>query len=273
MSPAHGSGRALLWLSALLLGILCAVTGCAEDGTSPDRLDRPVRAGDCLRSTPGEPQTYEGVRCSAPRAEWRVLEIADYGGCYDTPGGERAVPRIDGSGLMCVSSGPGVPRPGVNTAQRGDCLTTRTAGKAYPVPCTDPAAVDRVLARFERGSFLNDDCAKTPGSRFRYVWKLTSDSELRNFERKLVFCLAPKDEDPNSSADAARVGDCLSRPAKNYARVACDAPAAQYRVLERHDGSVFDIQVVCRAARGATTGIKRSFGDLLDGYVLCLGPR
>jgi hypothetical protein len=202
-----------------------------------------------------------------------VLKVGSLSSCYDVPGVEYAAPRMDGIGMMCLSSGPGEPRPGINTAKQGDCLTNRTAGNVRAVSCTDPAAVNRVLARFEDGSFLNDDCAKTPGSRSRQEWKVTFDSGLRDLGRKLVFCLAPKDEDPNSGVDAARVGDCLTKQGRDYKRVACDASAAQYQVLKRNDSTVIDPQIVCRTVRGATIGLRRSFGELFSGYVLCVGPQ
>jgi hypothetical protein len=266
-----------LRLLAVLLGIVCAVTGCGANraSTSGGTLNRQVQAGDCLRQTTGEREPYEGVACTTPGAAWRVLKVGGSGtNCYDVPGVERAESRIDGIGQMCLSSGPGEPRPGVNTAQQGDCLTSRNAGDVRAVPCTDPGAVDRVLARVESGSYLNDDCAEVPGTRSTYEWKLTSiNSRLSDLEWSLVFCLAPKDEDPNSSVDAAKVGDCLAQQGEDYTRVACDTPNARYRVLERYDSTVVDIQIACRYVQGATSGIKRSFGDLFAGYTLCLGPR
>jgi hypothetical protein len=268
-----GSKGAHLRLLTVLLGIVCAVTGCgAGDDTSEGTLDRPVQAGDCLRPTPGEREPYEGVTCTTPGVAWRVLEVGGSGtDCYDVPGVERAESRIDAIGVMCLSSGPGEPRPGVNTAQQGDCLTSGSAGYVRAVPCTDPSAVNRVL-KVERGSYLNDDCEEVPGTRSTYEWKLTSDSRLSNFERALVFCLAPKDEDPNTSADAAQVGDCLAKRGEDYTRVACDAPGASHRVLARYNSTVVDTQIACRNVQGARSGIQRRVGDLFGGYTLCLGP-
>jgi hypothetical protein len=91
-----GSKGAHLRLLAVLLGIVCAVTGCGANraGTSGGTLNRQVQAGDCLRETPGEREPYEGVVCTTPGAAWRVLKVGGSGTCYDVPGVERAESRI-----------------------------------------------------------------------------------------------------------------------------------------------------------------------------------
>jgi hypothetical protein len=260
--------RVLVLLAAVALGgVGCSVTV----GGVPARSSTPEKGG-CVSQAPGN--TYRTEDCTSAGATFRVLKVLDQAAssedCYDVAGAEGKDYDATTDTFLCLGPVDVDPRTAVNVAQPGDCVTDVEASEVKRVSCTDPTAAYRVLHRVEDGSPLGTDCGDVIGSSVTWSWSFQSGLGL---DRKVVFCLAPKALDPAQSLDAAKVGDCLapSTPDIRYTRVDCAAPEAMFRVLDRSETNLFDVQTFCNQVPGATRGLKNT-GALINGYVLCLGP-
>ncbi|WP_232665363.1 LppU/SCO3897 family protein [Pseudonocardia sp. TRM90224] len=252
---------------ALLLG---ALAGCAG---------LQLETGACAKL---DGEQFVAVECTDPAATYRVLERPTTdNACYDVAGTTYSYYDSRVGGELCMGPKDVDPATAINVAKKDDCLTdvhapapsADTVG-VRKVDCGAPDAVHRVLAREERSSIsagLQQECSKVPGTTESYAWSLrkSGDAPLANLYTELVFCLAPKDADPNASADLAQAGDCLAESGDTYTRVGCGDPTARYRVLERNDSALLGVELACRSVEGATTGVQRKTSDF-SGYTLCL---
>jgi hypothetical protein len=254
--------RAMLLVAAVAMTV--GACGGAPGGGAPT-------VGGCVR--PSSNGQLEAAECTDPKATGRVVGIeADYD-CYDVDGVESQESGSGVSGALCVSSGTGPPKATPNVAKVGDCLTDSSTD-ALRVPCTEARAVHRVLAS-EKGTSivsLDDECSKVAGTESTYTWKLqSSDPRFSKISSTIVLCLAPKGKDPASSPDTAQTGDCLARSGTSYAKVACSAGNAEFRVLHRSSSTAIAADLVCDGYQGTTMTLSRKTDNLFGGYVLCLG--
>ncbi len=259
-------GRVVLVVAAAA-AVAATLSACgAGDGSG----GTPTVNG-CVR--PDSKGQLEGASCTDPKATGRVIAIAADYDCYDVDGVESQESGSGVSGALCVSSGTGPPKTTPNVAKKDDCLTDSSTD-ALRVPCSDPKAVHRVLAT-EKGTSLaglDDECSKVAGTESTYTWKLQStDPRFSKISSTIVLCLAPKGKDPASSPDTAQTGDCLARSGESYAKVACSAGNAEFRVLHKSTSTVIAAEMVCDNYRGTTMTLSRKTDNLFGGYILCLG--
>lgn len=249
----------------VLVQLTLLVAGCAAEDPVPVE-------GGCVTpsSDAGAPGPLTAIDCADPAAQHTVLRVSDDGNCDDVDG-VTATTYVSPPGSLCLGPvGPPVRTP--NLAVPGDCLSDTAGSDVRRVPCTDPAAVFRVLERTEEPDPFGDFCGGVRGSTASYVWKITSDAVPSSLIPGITLCLIEADRDPLASPDLAQVGDCLNEAAdEDRARVDCSAPEAEYRVLYREDTVLLDITSVCSGVPGVTSGVSRETG-LADGYTLCLGP-
>lgn len=237
-----------------------------------------LEAGDCVARS--EEGSFSPADCDDPNAEFQVLERIDEPGesCYDVPGVTDAY-RVSRGPELCIGPRNVDPATAVNTAQPGDCLTEINQADPDPrrqsvrrVDCASPEAVYRVLDRVSGSSLKKDECASTPGTVVTYSWWLHSDNAIAGIQSERVFCLIPKDMDPQASPDLAQVGDCLGTTDRynELVRVDCGDPKARYRVLHRDDNALLGGELACRGVRGTVSTYQKPKGDF-KAYALCLG--
>jgi hypothetical protein len=256
----------------LLVVAILAGGGLTACSTRPE-------TGDCVEKS-GD--SYVKAECGA--ASLRVLErFADSSDdCIAVAGVSESYSDSGSDSTLCIGPRDVDPAAAINVAKQGDCVMGVAANSGVRrVACTDPAAEAVVLRRVEKATTIAglDQCSDVPGTSSSFSWDMVSTgddpyglSSIDKFGVDLLFCLGPPGVDPNSSPDTAQVGDCLAETSGDpgYAKVACGAPYAAYRVVERVDSGIMGVELACASAPGATSGIQRGGG--LDGYVLCLAP-
>jgi hypothetical protein len=257
---------------SLLVVALLAGGGLTACSTGPE-------TGDCVEKSD---DSYVKADCAT--ASLRVLERLDdsSGDCIAVAGVTESYSDTGSSSTLCIGPRDADPAAAINVAKDGDCVVGVAANSdVRRVDCADPTAEAVVLRRIEKATTIAgmDQCSGVPGSNSSYSWDMVSTGDdpygLNSIDKMgvdLLFCLGPAGVDPNSSPDTAQVGDCLAETSGDpgYVKVDCGAPDAAYRVVERVDSGFLGVDLACRSAPGATSGIQRNAG--LDGYVLCLAP-
>lgn len=189
------------WLLLLVpLGVLLAAGGVAAFlFLVPGTIDN-AKAGDCAsfdRSNPQNP--YATVNCGSGAAVFRVLQVINGDGdCHDVAGASRSALSTQGSLRREVCLGPKDvdPASAVNVAQVGDCLTG-TTGEERRVPCDDPTATVKILARVDdvSNTQVPGTCDRVPGAVSLYSWTWDADDGTgpaqASYQTDAVFCLGP----------------------------------------------------------------------------------
>lgn len=274
--PKPGKSFSLMILLAMLP---LALLASACSGLSS------LEPGDCAKRN--EDGSFSPADCSEQGADYRVLaRIEDNTqNCYDVPGVTNRYRSGDVD--LCFGHRNVDPATAVNVAQPGDCLSEIDRTPTRPgqqsesprqtvrrVDCASSEAVYRVINRLQASNLLNfnDECADTPGTTATYTWWLHDDEAIAGIQNQIVFCLSPKDVDPQSSPDLAQVGDCLATASnsRDLVRVDCGDPQARYRVLHRDDNAALGAELACRRVPGTISHFHKPLG-LAKGYALCLG--
>lgn len=248
------------WVFAVLTGIALVVSGCSviEQATNS------VEQGECVRQ---DGEDFTEVGCAAPEADFVVLKKLGSGeySCKNVAG--VTYTYYEDSTQICLGDKGADPTQAVNAAQQGDCVT-ESSDRARKLPCTDPAAVYKVLDRQE-GGLANFACDSVTGTEVTYTWELKTvgTSTMPKLGPDLIFCLAHKEVDTTRALENAEAGDCL-RPTTitpNLEIADCGGRDAKYRILK-----VAASSAQCANVAGATSSFTYTPGGIPIPRVFCV---
>lgn len=219
---------------AVGLGVLPGRDRAASTANADARAaNEPLRAGDCVRTVPGQTDQYVWISCQDHRSYGQVLGVVD-GPATAT---EACDPASDffatqpGQVVCLRQTGdehPGDPGKGGGVYRAGDCVATDLTKGVTEVPCDDPTVFETISARVATVS----ECV-SPAIRYATV----------QHGAKKILCLGP-------GPGIAEVGDCIGDPERapvSFDKIPCGDRAARAKLLAR-----VATPVQCQAIAGQT---------------------